>query len=202
MRWTPTALLLALAAATAHRAEATPGAEAVRAREAAQRILRRLDLQLGPSAGEPSSGRSGGNPLSRYAALSSADPSRIESTVDYARRTLAGTATARLTPESTIHFLRERAEEILTGPGSIPTAGASTAVHAADLRVIAALARFHARRLEAAIHYNLFLRDSGSQNWSPPLTSRRTPSSSGATSCARSQRPRQPRPATRNAHCV
>ena len=158
MRWTPTALLLALAAATAHRAEATPGAEAVRAREAAQRILRRLDLQLGPSAGEPSPGRSGGNPLSRYAALSSADPSRIESTVDYARRTLAGTATARLTPESTIHFLRESAEEILTGPGSIPTAGASTAAHAADLRVIAALARFHARRLEAAIHYNLFLR--------------------------------------------
>lgn len=158
MRWTPTALLFLLTAAVVLRAEPSPASRLAQANDAAHRILRRIDLQLRPPAAETLPGRSGGNPLARYAAAPSADTTRVESTVDYARRTLAGTATARLTPEASVHFLRGRADEILAALGEAPPGSAAVAAQAADLRVIAELGRFHARRLEAAIHYNLFLR--------------------------------------------
>ena len=122
---------------------ASPPAEA-----AAQAILQRIELHLRAPAGEPSPGVAGGNPLSRYAAGTTADPLRVESTAEYARRTLAGTPTARLTPEATSAFLREQAAVILASTGAAP----------GELRLIAELGRYHARRLEAAIHYQLFLR--------------------------------------------
>lgn len=154
MRRIPTALFFALTSALLHPAGAlaSPPAEA-----AARAILQRLDLQLRAPAGEPSPGLAGGNPLSRYAAAVTADPVRIESTAEFARRTLAGTPTARLTPEATAAFLRQQAATIIThakpdtGDGTLPGSR-----H--DLRLIAELALFHARRTEAAIHYNLFLR--------------------------------------------
>ena len=145
MRRFSTALLFALAPAflLSAGAMASPPAEA-----AAQAILQRIELHLRAPAGEPSPGVAGGNPLSRYAAGTTADPLRVESTAEYARRTLAGTPTARLTPEATSAFLREQAALILASSVAAP----------GELRLIAELGRYHARRLEAAIHYQLFLR--------------------------------------------
>jgi hypothetical protein len=145
MRRFPTALLLALAIVLplfAGTAASTP------AEAAAQAILQRLDLHLRAPAGQPASGLSGGNPLSRYAAGATVDPLRVESAAEYARRTLAGAPTARLTPEATGAFLREQAASILASADQAP----------AEPRLIAELGRYHARRLEAAIHYQLFLR--------------------------------------------
>lgn len=150
MRRTSTALLFALTAFS-HAPAAAPAADS--ADTAARSILRRIDLHLRAPAGEPAPGRSGGNPLSRYAAAVTADPIRIESTAEFARRTLAGTPTARLTPEVSAAFLRLQAATILSTTGS-----SAARARSSDLQLIANLGLFHARRLEAAIHYNLFLR--------------------------------------------
>ena len=154
MRRTSTALLFALTAFP-HAPAAAPAADS--AETAARSILRRIDLHLRAPAGEPAPGRSGGNPLSRYAAAVTAAPIRIESTAEFARRALAGTPTARLTPEVSAAFLRQQAATIISH--TKPVAEESTLpVRHHDLRLISELGLFHARRLEAAIHYNLFLR--------------------------------------------
>ncbi len=153
MRRSSTALLFSLVALSLARA-AVPSTDA--AEEAARSILRRIDLHLRAPAGDPSPGRSGGNPLSRYAAAVTANPLRIESTAEFARRTLAGSPTARLTPEVTAAFLRQQAATIHSTTN--PSAAEARSARDSDLQLIANLGLFHARRLEAAIHYNLFLR--------------------------------------------
>ena len=153
MRGSSTALLLQLLALSLAQA-AVPSTDA--AKEAARSILCRVDLHLRAPDGDPTPGRSGGNPLSRYAAAGSVEPLRIESTTEFARRTLAGSPTSRLTPESTGAFLRQQAAAILAAIDS--AAARMPSPRSSDLRLIAELGLFHARRLEAAIHYNLFLR--------------------------------------------
>ncbi len=154
MRRTSTALLFALTAFS-HAPAAAPANHS--AETAARSILLRIDLHVRAPVGEPAPGRSGANPLSRYAAAVTADPIRIESTAEFARRTLAGSPTARLTPEGTAAFLRQQAAMITADAKTV--AGERTPARPQhDLRVIAELGHFHARRLEAAIHYNLFLR--------------------------------------------
>ncbi|MFM9029415.1 MAG: hypothetical protein ACKOTF_01820 [Opitutaceae bacterium] len=127
---------------------------------AAERALEVIRLAAVPSAGDAPSGWARGATLARYAAAETADPRRLESTRDYARRTLAGKPADRITVDDLIARLRADAALITTAcdEAARNATGAGIPVVIADLRVIARLAEFHGLRLKAAVHYNLFLR--------------------------------------------
>jgi hypothetical protein len=75
----------------------------------------------------------------------------LESTREYARRTLAGAAPNRITPEALISLLRTDADQLLVSCDEAahiaPAADVELRAAVADLRVFAALGRFHAQRL-------------------------------------------------------
>ncbi len=116
-----------------------------------------------------------GNTLAQYAANEGTDVEQFESFADAAKRLATGGATAKRTPEITSRWFDETAVAILTdvgmaeaayrAQGSGLKARESTSASAkskefettvADLRMLAQLARFHARRAMAAVFYNKF----------------------------------------------
>lgn len=109
-----------------------------------------------------------GAALSAYAKNIGADPGQFENFEAAARRILAGTTTGLRTPDATSRWLEETAVTLLAAVQAAEAAPAirrlSTADTAAvetalaDLKVLALYSRFHAHRILAAVHYNLFLR--------------------------------------------
>jgi hypothetical protein len=97
-----------------------------------------------------------GHPLARYADNPGVDPARHESTAEAARRILAGTPPAQRAIDDLIAELDATAAAI---QAAVRMADARTPdATLDDLRAKALLARFHARRAIAAVHYNLFKR--------------------------------------------
>jgi hypothetical protein len=104
-----------------------------------------------------------GAALVDYANNEGTDTEQFENFADAAKRILAGGATSKRTPETTSRWFDETADAILA---SVQAAEARIGTHrgkefdstVTDLRILAQLARFHARRAIAAVHYNLFKR--------------------------------------------
>ena len=102
-----------------------------------------------------------GATLPNYAGNTGTDVAQFESFKEAAARILAGGTTARRTPLATSRWLDHTADDVLREIAAAEqAAGAnrgnefeSTLV---DLRILASLARFHARRAVAAVNYQLF----------------------------------------------
>ncbi|MEY2879309.1 MAG: hypothetical protein RLZZ15_1689, partial [Verrucomicrobiota bacterium] len=121
-----------------------------------------------------------GPSLDAYAKNTGPDPARYENFAEASRRILAGGATAKRTPDLVALELDALADAILAdtraaerafaqpassagpAPAKNPAAASRPAADFAatitDLKILAQLARFHARRSIAAVHYNLFKR--------------------------------------------
>jgi hypothetical protein len=102
-----------------------------------------------------------GSTLAQYARNEGSDVEQFESFADAAQRVVKGGATARRTPEATSRFFDQTADAILASVGRAErTVGAARGNEfdstVADLRILAGLARFHARRALAAVSYNVF----------------------------------------------
>lgn len=102
--------------------------------------------------------------LADYAANEGTDIQQFESFADAAKRLIAGGTTPRRTPEATSRWFDAAADDILTAVKQAEAAigqGRTAEFDATitDLRLLAQLARFHARRAIAAVHYNLFKRN-------------------------------------------
>lgn len=111
----------------------------------------------GPSPAELSAvpRESLGVSLGEYSSNPGGDPARYESTRLAARRILAETAATVQRPEHTAVWLTEAAKRL---EARAAAAGELRADERRDLLCHARLARFHADRLIAAVHYNLFRR--------------------------------------------
>lgn len=102
-----------------------------------------------------------GAKLSEYAKNEATDTELFESFADAAKRIANGGATAKRTPDATSRWFDARAGAILAAAAQAE-AKAGTARSKefestlTDVRILAQLARFHARRALAAVHYNLF----------------------------------------------
>ena len=104
-----------------------------------------------------------GASLDAYAKNTGTDVQQFESFDDAAKRILAGGTTPKRTPDATARWLDETADAILA---EVHAAEASIGEKrgnefdstVTDLKILAQLARFHARRSIAAVHYNLFKR--------------------------------------------
>ena len=101
-----------------------------------------------------------GTTLAQYAANEGTDVAQFESFAEAARRTFDGSTTAKRIPPMTSRWLDQTADAILAdvakaqrSPG--PHGGEFEAT-VTDLRILAQLARFHARRSLAAVFYNEF----------------------------------------------
>lgn len=101
--------------------------------------------------------------LADYANNPGTDPAQFETSVDAARRILVGGITTKRSPDATSLWLDATARQLLASvraaespPGSVRDAAEAAAL--VDLRARALLGRYHARRLLAAVHYNLFKR--------------------------------------------
>jgi hypothetical protein len=101
--------------------------------------------------------------LADYANNEGTDTEQFESFADAAKRILAGGTTSKRTPDATSRWFDEtadairasvRAAEAAIGPQRNKEFDATLV----DARILAQLARFHARRTLAAVHYNLFKR--------------------------------------------
>lgn len=104
-----------------------------------------------------------GRVLADYAARPAGDAVHAESLAEAARRILTGGVTARRTPEETMQELERVAESVLADVAAAEAVEAGAirpgwSGMVRSLRAAAWLARFHARRMRAAVHYNLFLR--------------------------------------------
>jgi hypothetical protein len=112
-----------------------------------------------PDPAHPSLGAT----LALYAKNTGTEASRYEGLESAARRILADGTTTLGTPESTSQRLSDLAESL---QAHVRTLGAlradlqppDFATVSLGLRATAHLARFHAQRILAAVHYNLFLR--------------------------------------------
>ncbi len=104
--------------------------------------------------------------LNDYAKNTGTDTEQFESFDAAAQRILAGGTTTKRTPDATARWLDETADAILAETKAIETLWKPTAPRASlelestltDVKILAQLARFHARRSLAAVHYNLFKR--------------------------------------------
>jgi hypothetical protein len=104
-----------------------------------------------------------GDSLAEYADNEGTDVELFENFTEAADRILANGATARVTPESTSRWFDATANVVLASSHAAETAeggkhGEEIDSTVADLKILAQLARFHARRSMAAVHYNLYLR--------------------------------------------
>lgn len=117
-----------------------------------------------------------GPTLAEYAKNEGTDTEQFENFADAAKRILAGGATAKRTPDATSRWFDATADAILAEVRVAETARAELPAAerdggrgvdgrnefestVTDLRILAQLARFHARRAIAAVHYNLFVLD-------------------------------------------
>jgi hypothetical protein len=104
-----------------------------------------------------------GPSLAAYAKNTGSDVQQFESFEEAARRLLAGGVTTRRTPDATSRWFDATADAILASVRAAesaagPRRGKEFDATVTDLKILAQLARFHARRSLAAVHYNLFLR--------------------------------------------
>jgi len=101
-----------------------------------------------------------GPTLAQYATNEGTDTEQFESFAEEAKRILGGGATAKRTPEMTSRWFDETATAILEDVSkaeAIPGAKSGEfQTTVTDLRILAQLARFHARRSTAAVFYNRF----------------------------------------------
>jgi hypothetical protein len=102
-----------------------------------------------------------GDSLAEYADNEGSDVELFENFAEAADRILAGGATAKVTSEAASRWFDEIAEAVQRSAANALASGAEgkefdSAI--TDLRILALLARFHARRSMAAVHYNLYLR--------------------------------------------
>jgi hypothetical protein len=134
----------------------------------ASQVLPRIVASVYPYAGFPTTRgwaerQSLGARLADYAANEGTDVELFESFAHAADRILTGGATAKVTPDATSRWFDATADAILAHVHAAET-GIGTARRnefdstITDLKILAQLARFHARRSRAAVHYNLFLR--------------------------------------------
>lgn len=106
-----------------------------------------------------------GATLAGYAKNEGTDTELFENFADAAARIAAGGATAKRTPAATSRWFDAAADAILASVRDAEAAIGTKRGHeydstVTDLKILAQLARFHARRSLAAVHYNLFLRTS------------------------------------------
>ncbi|MES2694965.1 MAG: hypothetical protein V4773_15950 [Verrucomicrobiota bacterium] len=100
-----------------------------------------------------------GPALADYASHTGHDPARYESFVAAARRILAGEPATQQSPDRTALQLTQTANALLAAlpaDTALPTAATDPAT--LEARLTAHLARFHAQRVIAAVHYSLFRR--------------------------------------------
>ena len=103
-----------------------------------------------------------GDSIAEYADNEGTDVELFENFAQAAERILAGGATAKVTPDATSRWFDATTDAILA---SVSAAEVATGEERSnefestitDLKILAQLARFHARRSMAAVHYNLFL---------------------------------------------
>jgi hypothetical protein len=101
--------------------------------------------------------------LADYANNEGTDVEQFESFAAAARRILAGGTTTKRTPDATSRWFDATAGAILASVAQAEAAAGDRRslefdATVTDLRILAQLARFHARRAVAAVHYNLFKR--------------------------------------------
>lgn len=101
--------------------------------------------------------------LATYAKNTGTDPARYEGFEAASRRIVAGRPAEKIAPDATSHRLTALADSLATHLGSLEALRLDLrpdnfAAAAPVLHATAHLARFHARRIHAAIRYNLFLR--------------------------------------------
>jgi hypothetical protein len=113
---------------------------------------------------DPERGSLGAN-LADYAGNPGGNPAEFENFVAAARRILAGGTTTKRAPDDTAAWLEAAANKILAATRAAETTSGHRAVAPLEsrttlvsLRTRALLARFHARQMIAAVHYNLFKR--------------------------------------------
>ena len=104
-----------------------------------------------------------GTSLARYAANEGTDVGLFESFDAAAKRILANEATAKVTPDATSRWFDQAADDVLEHVRAAEAAigdkrGREFDSTMTDLRILAQLARFHARRSLAAVHYDLYRR--------------------------------------------
>ncbi len=103
-----------------------------------------------------------GDSLADYAKNEGTDVELFENFASAAKRILASGATAKVTPDATSRWFAATANAVLASVRSAEAAigdkrGNEFDSTITDLKILAQLARFHARRSLAAVHYNLFL---------------------------------------------
>jgi hypothetical protein len=134
----------------------------------ASQVLPRIVASVYPYSGFPTTRgwaerQSLGARLADYARNEGTDVELFESFAHAADRILAGGSTAKVTPVTTSRWFDATAEAILSRVRSAEVRAGSSRSNEldsiiTDLKILAQLARFHARRSLAAVHYNLFLR--------------------------------------------
>jgi len=102
-----------------------------------------------------------GATLAAYAGNTGSDVRQFESFKEAADRILAGGVTPRRTPEATSRWFNGTADAIQAEIDQAEkiigeNRGKEFDATMTDLRILAGLARFHARRALAAVHYNLY----------------------------------------------
>jgi len=102
-----------------------------------------------------------GASLAEYAANEGSDVELFESFAEAADRIHTGAVTAKVTPDATSRWFDATADAVLKSAHAAEEAAGERRSKEfestiADLRILAQLARFHARRSMAAVHYNLF----------------------------------------------
>lgn len=163
----PAVYTLAFAVCTPAHAAIASSSHLATARQHADRVVPMITAAMSPAKASRTAAlaerQSLGGKLADYAANPAGDPQTCENFVDAARRILAGGAATKRTPDETIFTLDELADKIFAAVDGAEIA-ARVSRPAPDEREFTALrarghlARFHARRIVAAMHYNLFKR--------------------------------------------
>jgi len=102
-----------------------------------------------------------GAKLSEYARNTGSDIQQFESLEEAAQRIVNGGVTTRRTPDAVSRWFDETADAVLAQVKQAEKnigskRGNEFDSTMTDLRILANLARFHARRVPAAVHYNIF----------------------------------------------
>ena len=100
-------------------------------------------------------------PLAQYADMQGSDIQQFINPRDEVKRALNGEDTAMRRPQQTSEWFSQIAERILAEAAQAESSadvrkGNELVTTLTDLRILAWLARFHAARLPAAVHYNLY----------------------------------------------